>query len=500
MNKNILITALVTLGIGLTAGYLLAPTEKAVVDHQAQEAEAAKPVFYRNPMNPNITSPVPAEDEMGMKYIPVYADGKGGNDASAGTVSIDAVTTQNIGVRTAIAERTTMAREVRSIGRITFDEQRVARFHSKIDGWIEQLFIEKTGDRVKKDTMLLSIYSPQLVASEEEYILALNNADTLRASPFEDIRKGAESLVRSSRERLELFDVPEHQLRDIESKRKVIKRLHIHSPFDGTVMAIGAREGQRITPETELYMIADLSKLWVIVDLYEDDIPWVKAGDMAEMRVSGIPGETFHGKVAYIYPYLEATTRTVKVRLEVDNSDLKLKPEMFANVTLMSNRQVDAITVPSEAIVRTGVSEQIFVMLDDGRFEPRMVTVGLSAESMTQIIKGIEPGEKVVTSSQFLIDSESKLQEATAKMLDADKPQEPKPMPAAHSHEGMDMGNMEMGTPPAEMQSEKTEAPMQMDHSNMDHHSAGEPKVEGQEAPNHMNMEQMHQEHMGDQQ
>ncbi len=464
MNKNILITVLAALSIGLAAGYLLAPKENGVVENRSKETESAKPLFYRNPMNPNITSPVPAEDEMGMKYIPVYADGKSPASTPVGTVSIDAVTTQNIGVRTAIAERTTLAREVRSVGRITFDEQRVARFHSKIDGWIEQLFIEKTGDRVKKDTMLLSIYSPQLVASEEEYILALNNADSLRASPFEDIRKGAESLVRSSRERLELFDVPEHQLREIESKRKVIKRLHIHSPFDGTVMAIGAREGQRITPETELYMIADLSRLWVIVDLYEDDIPWVKAGDMAEMRVSGIPGETFHGKVAYIYPYLEATTRTVKVRLEVDNSDLKLKPEMFANVTLMSNRQIDAITVPSEAIIRTGVSEQVFVMQGDGRFEPRMVTVGLSAEGMTQIIKGIEPGEKVVTSSQFLIDSESKLQEATAKMLDADKPQEPEPMPAVHNHEGMDMGNMEMGTPPAEMKSEKKQAPMHMNH------------------------------------
>lgn len=217
-----------------------------------------------------------------MKYIPVYADDQNDDqNMVAGTVSIDPVTTQNIGVRTAIAKRTTLSRQVRSIGRITFDEQRVARFHSKIDGWIEELFIEKTGDRVKKDTMLLSIYSPQLVASEEEYILALTNADTLKESPFKDIRNSAESLVRSSRERLELLDVPAHQLREIERTRKVIKRLHIHSPFDGTVMKIGAREGQRVTPETELYMIADLSRLWVIVDLYEDDMPWVKEGDMA---------------------------------------------------------------------------------------------------------------------------------------------------------------------------------------------------------------------------
>ena len=476
MNKNILFTALVTLTIGLAAGYLLAPTEKPIIENQAKEAETPKPIFYRNPMNPNITSPVPAEDEMGMKYIPVYADGKSATDTSPGTVSIDAVTTQNIGVRTAVAKRKTLAREVRSIGRITFDEQRVARFHSKIDGWIEQLFIEKTGDRVKKDTMLLSIYSPQLVASEEEYILALNNADTLRASPFEDIRNSADSLVRSSRERLELLDVPEHQLRDIESKRKVIKRLHIHSPFDGTVMAIGAREGQRITPETELYMIADLSRLWVIVDLYEDDLPWVRVGDMAEMRVSGIPGETFHGKVAYIYPYLEATTRTVKVRLEVDNSDLKLKPEMFANVTLMSNRQIDAITVPSEAIIRTGANEQIFIEREPGKFEPRKIRIGVTAEGETQIVEGVEEGEVVVTSSQFLIDSESKLQEATSKMLQGGQ----QPMPK--------MQHNEMNPEPMKMEPMDHDG---MDHGTMHHHDMEMPQSEashdgGQPAPSHM--------------
>jgi len=485
MNKNIIITAIATLTIGVTAGYLLAPAEKSGSKTIASKSasEEHKPLFYRNPMNPAITSPVPAKDEMGMKYIPVYADDENAQGMAAGTVSIDPVTTQNIGVRTAIAKRSTLSREVRSVGRVTFDEQRVARFHSKIDGWIEQLFIEKTGDRVKKDTMLLSIYSPQLVASEEEYILALTNADTLKKSPFEDIRNSAESLVRSSRERLELLDVPAHQLRDIERTRKVIKRLHIHSPFDGTVMKIGAREGQRVTPETELYMIADLSRLWVIVDLYEDDMPWVKQGDMAEMRVSGIPGETFKGKVAYIYPYLEAKTRTVKVRLEVDNSDLKLKPEMFANVTLMSNRQLNAITVPSEAIIRTGAREQLFIERAPGKFEPREVKVGVSANGETQILEGIREGEKVVTSSQFLIDSESKLKEATSKMLETLQP-EVDTKPSQMKHDGMGHEGMKM------------------DHGD---HSTGEPnrmgadhpKGKGQDAPNHMPMDHGSMSHEG---
>jgi len=465
MNKNLVMTAIATLIIGVAAGYLLAPADKRVVETSAKKSasEAHKPLFYRNPMNPAITSPVPAKDEMGMKYIPVYADDQSGHNMTAGTVSIDPVTTQNIGVRTVMAKRTTLSREVRSVGRVTFDEQRVARFHSKIDGWIEELFIEKTGDRVKKDTMLLSIYSPQLVASEEEYILALNNADILKESPFPDIRNSAASLARSSLERLELLDVPTHQLREIERTRKVIKRLHIHSPFDGTVMKIGAREGQRVTPETELYMIADLSKLWVIVDLYEDDMPWVKEGDMARMRVSGIPGETFEGKVAYIYPYLEAKTRTVKVRLEVDNSDLRLKPEMFANVTLMSNRQLNAITVPSEAIVRTGAREQLFIERAPGKFEPREIIIGVSTGGETQILEGVREGEKVVISSQFLIDSESKLKEATSKMLETLQP-ETETKPSQMKHDGMKMDHSTDA-----LKGEEQDTPNQMDHNMMNH-------------------------------
>ena len=421
MNKNIIFTAIITLVIGVAAGYLLAPTGEMQEHERAGQAAAKKPRFYRHPMNPEITSPAQAKDNMNIDYIPVYADGASEPDMPAGTVTIDPVIEQNIGVRTAIAERKTLSRTIRSLGRIAFNEERVTRLHPKVDGWVEKLFIDKTGERVKKDTMLLSIYSPQLMATEEEYLLALNNVETLKESPFRDIREGAVSLKRSARERLELFDVPAHQIAELERTRKVMKNLHIHSPFDGIVMKIGAREGQRITPQTELYMIADLSKVWAIVDLYEDDMPWVREGDMADMQVAGIPGRTFSGKVTYIYPYLEAKTRTVKIRLEFDNPDFELKPEMFANVTVKASRQVDAVVVPSESIVRTGAREQVFIKHGSGKFQPRTVTVGISADGETQIIKGVKAGEEVVTSSQFLIDSESKLREATAKMLERSK-------------------------------------------------------------------------------
>ena len=388
----------------------------------ADDARPAKtekrPLFYRNPMNPEITSPVPAKDEMGMDYIPVYADKAANTNEAAGTVRIDPVTEQNIGVRTTTAKVQTLSREIRTVGRVDYNEERITRLHPKTEGWIEKLFIDKTGEQVRKDTILLSIYSPQLVSSQQEYLLALNNLKVFKDSPYEDIRRGAEEMVQTSRERLELLDVPEHQIRELEKSRKLMKDLHIHSPFAGIVLNIGAREGQYVTPQTELFMLADLSKVWVLADIYEDEIPWVHVGDEVEIQLTGIPGRTFTGKLTYIYPYAEARTRTVKVRLEFDNKELLLKPEMYANVMIQAQSQVDAVVIPSEAVVRSGMRDQVFVVRGQGTFEPREVKLGVSSEGMVQVLDGVSAGEEVVTSSQFLIDSESKLREATAKMLE----------------------------------------------------------------------------------
>jgi len=376
-------------------------------------------LFYRNPMNPAITSPVPAQDEMGMDYIPVYAeDGQAGNGEPAGTVRIDPVTVQNIGVRTAVAERQTLSRDIRSVGRVDFDEERLSRLHPKTEGWIEELYIDKTGEQIGKDAILLNIYSPQLVTSQQEYLLALNSVDALRESSYEEIRQGAKDLVSSARERLELLDVPEHQIRELEQSRKIKKYLHIHSPFDGVIIHIGAREGQYVTPTTELYKIADLSKVWVFADVYENEVSWIQAGDPVDMKLAAMPGKVFTGRVGYIYPYAEEKTRTIKVRLEFDNPDMLLKPDMFADVTIHAQRMVDATVIPAEAVVRSGEREQVFVVRGPGKFEPRTVKLGVSSKGMVQVLEGVTAGETVVTSSQFLIDSESKLREATAKMLE----------------------------------------------------------------------------------
>ncbi|HIP07121.1 MAG TPA: efflux RND transporter periplasmic adaptor subunit [Mariprofundaceae bacterium] len=487
MNKQTITVAGLMLLLGLGAGYVFAPSAPSSSDMQvnsgkkqvlfyrnpmnpaitspapAQDemgmdyipvyADEGKPaekkvLFYRNPMNPAITSPAPAQDEMGMDYIPVYADGGSSSGSPVGTVTIDGTVVQNMAVRTTIAKQQNLSRDIRTIGRVTYDEERVALLHPKYEGWVEQMFVDKTGEYVSKDTMLMSIYSPQLVATQEEYLLALNNAESLQDSPFKDVRDGAASLLYSARERLELLDVPTHQIKQLNETRKVMKGLHIHSPFAGIVMKIGARDGQRITPNTELYKIADLSRVWVTVDLYEDDMPWVQEGDKAEMQVAGIPGRIFKGKVTFIYPYLEAKTRTLKVRLEFDNPELALKPEMFANVVVNASKQFNAVVVPLEAIIRTGEQEQVFVQRGIGKFEPRTVTLGVEAEGLVQIISGLNAGEQVVTSGQFLIDSESKLQEATAKMMES--------LNAPRGSDAVDMQGMDMSED------------IQMDDMNMD--------------------------------
>ena len=456
MNSKFTLVFLVAAGAlitGLAGGYWYATTEPDDANLTSAESER-QPLFYRNPMNPEVTSPIPAKDQMGMDYIPVYADeekpkeilfyrnpmnpkstspgpakDQRGMDyvpvyadadtgGPAGTVSIDPVTVQNIGVRTAVAQVRTIAREINTLGRVDYDEQRITRLHPKTQGWVEALRIGTTGEAIKDDEILLSIYSPQLVSSQQEYLLALNSFETLSDSPFEDVRRGAADLVDTSLERLRLLDVPEHQIAALKESGEVSRVLHIHSPAEGIIVNVGVRDGQFVTPQSELYMIADLSAVWVFVDIFEEELPWVSVGDEAEMRVTAVPGTTLRGKLTYIYPYAESKTRTIKARLEFDNSAFLLKPDMFADVTIYASPREAVVVVPSEAIVRSGLQEQVFVVREPGKFEPRKVEIGLSGEGFTEIRSGVSSGEKVVVSAQFLIDSESKLRESAAKMME----------------------------------------------------------------------------------
>lgn len=502
MNKTTILIAIITLAIGLGLGYVIFDTPREDVsvssagdreplfyrnpmdptvtsptpakdsmgmDYIPVYADDEEPaereiLYYRNPMNPAVTSPVPAKDNMGMDYVPVYADGNSQGEV-AGTVEIDPVVVQNIGVRTARAERRPLSRTIKTVGRVDFNEEHMARLHPKVDGWIEEIRIDKTGQNVEPDDILLSFYSPKLVSAQQEYLLALDNEAALKQSPFEQIREGASGLTESARERLELLDVPEHQIHELEESREIKKYIHIHAPWAGTVLRIGARAGQFVTPTTELYMMVDLGQVWVYADVYEYELPWVKEGDEVAMTLASVPGKTFRGTLDYIYPYAEAKTRTTKVRMVFDNSDQLLRPDMFADVTIFSDRQEDAIVIPSEAVVRSGNRKQAFVVRAPGKFEPRDIQTGIESRGFVTVLEGVSEGEEVVTSAQFLVDSESKLREATAKMMEALGNAEA-PSPSSEMiHEGHSMEDMQGEHSMEDMQGEHSMEDMQEEHS-----------------------------------
>jgi membrane fusion protein, copper/silver efflux system len=418
MNNRTIIIVIIAAVLSAFLGYQIGQSNNSNdatgIPAPAVEADQ-QPLFYRNPMNPEVTSPVPAKDHMGMDYIPVYADASAGN-SPPGTVLIDPVTVQSIGVRTTTATHRSITRDIHTVGRIAYDETRIVRLHPKTEGWIEELRVQTTGETIASDDILLSLYSPQLVATQQEYLLALANLEKLPANASDQVRASNENLAHTALERLELLDVPAHQLVEIKASRSVKKHLHIHSPSPGTIINVGVRRGQFVTPRTELYFIADLSRVWVYVDIFDDELPWVTTGDSAVMSVNGRSGETLTGNLTHINPYAERDSRSVKARLEFDNALGLLKPDMFVDITIKAQPARHVLAVPSEAILRSGLQDRVFVVSAPGKFEPREVVTGVSGEGWTRINQGVRLGEQVVVSAQFLIDSESKLREAAAKM------------------------------------------------------------------------------------
>ncbi len=450
----VLLLAGISVGAGMAflfAGYTGLFKEKEVRVDRGAEKEGRRILYWRAPMDPTYISDKPGKSPMGMDLIPVY---EGEEDlVEPGTVKIDPVTVQNIGVRTYEIKKVPLVKTVRTIGRIDYDEKRVYHVHTKIEGWVEKLYVDFTGQKVDKGDILLEIYSPELVSTQEEYILAYRYRDTLEA----DI-SGGESILELSRRRLELWDVPEHQIRELERTGRIMKTLHIHSPIKGIVIKKSVVEGMFVKPGMNLYTIADLSKVWVYADIYEYEMPWIKVGQEAEMTLASYPGRVFKGRVSFIYPFMEAKTRTNKVRLEFDNPNLELKPDMYANVVLKSEISRQAIAVPKEAVLLSGDRSIVILSRGEGKFKPVEVTLGVETDEYYQVLDGLEEGDVVVTSAHFLIDSESRLKEAITKMLEAKK--------GTMDHEGMNHEGMDHEG----MDHEGMDHDMDMmDHDMMDH-------------------------------
>lgn len=322
---------------------------------------------------------------------------------------------QLIGVQYGTVENQSLSKSLRAVGRAAFDETKIVRINPKIEGWIEDVFVDFTGKLVKKGQPLLTIYSPDLVQTQEEYLLALKSRKQLSESPFGEAVNFSESLVQSARRRLELWDVTEAQIKELETRGAPSRTMTLYAPESGFVMTRNAFPKQRVMPETELYQLADLSNIWIVADIYEFEAADIKLGQPATVTLSSYPGRNFSGKITYIYPQVDNTTRTLKVRIELANKDFLLKPDMYADVTLYigyGNRLV----VPQEAVMDSGSEQLVYVSLGDGYFEPRKVQLGAKVDNKYVVIAGLKAGERVVTSGNFLVDSESKLQSAAGGM------------------------------------------------------------------------------------
>jgi len=377
-------------------------------------------LYWRAPMDPNYISDKPGKSPMGMDLVPVYGDEEA--PASAQVIRIDPVTTQNMGIRTTTVKRGPLIKTIRTIGSVDYDEQLVTFVDTKFSGWIEKLDVDETGQHVEKGQRLFSVYSPELYAAQQEYLSAVESLPRLEASTFAPAREEAAKLVEAAATKLKYFDVSDKQVESLRASEKVEKSLAIHSPATGIVTEKMALEGMYVKPGMRLYTIADLSRVWVYVDVYEYQLPWIRVGQRAVMTLPYIPGGRFEGQVVYIYPYLEKRTRVIKVRMEFENPALALKPGMYANVRLQSELQQDALLVPRESYIDSGTRKVAFVDLGNGHFEPRDILTGVEAENgMVEVLDGLDEGEVIVTSGQFLLDAESKLKEAVAKMMEAER-------------------------------------------------------------------------------
>jgi len=380
-------------------------------------AGGAEPLYWKAPMDPTYVREAPGKSPMGMDLVPVCADEAGA--AAGGGIRIASGLIQSMGVRTARVERRDLARTIRAVGRVDYDERRVAHVHTKIQGWIEQLSVDYEGQMVERGEPLLEIYSPELVATQEELLVAARYRDETAKSPFEDVRESGVHLFEATRRRLELWDIAERDIDRLLESGVIRKNLTLYSPARGVVTHLRVREGMEVGPNQNLYTIADLSHVWVYADVYEYELPWVAVGQKGVVELSYLPGTEFEGVVSFVYPFLDPKTRTARVRIEIDNPEHVLKPDMFANVRIETETRKDVLVVPDEAVLRSGRRSLVMVALGDGRFAPREVTLGLeSGDGSLEVRTGLRESEEIVTSGQFLIDSESRLREAVQKMLE----------------------------------------------------------------------------------
>ncbi len=355
------------------------------------------------------------EEMKGLTMESIQKEGKM-QEVTPGTVQITPERQQLIGVKVGPVEMRPLEKVIRTVGRIDFDERKVVTISPKIGGWIEDLYVDFTGRYVRQGEPLLTIYSPELVSTQEEYLIALQAKKDLMKSPFSEVVASGNSLAESAKRRLKLWDINDDQIKALEETGQAKKTLTLYSPFSGFVLEKMAYKGMNVMPGMALFKLADLSVVWLYADIYEYELPLIHLGQVASVQLSYLPGQTFTGKVIYIYPSLNPETRTAKVRFEFPNPHGRLKPEMYANVEIKVSLG-RKLVVPDGAIIDTGLRQMAIVDKGNGYFEPREVKVGAKVDNYYEVISGLKSDERVVTSANFLIDSESKLKEAMGSMV-----------------------------------------------------------------------------------
>jgi Cu(I)/Ag(I) efflux system membrane fusion protein len=359
---------------------------------------------------------VPGKQDMqgmeGMKGMPgMEAKAPGSVPAPSGAVAIPAVTRQLIGVRSAPAAFADLEQEIRTVGTVDYDERGLTQVNLKISGWVKEVFVNSIGRPVRKGEPLFTLYSPDLLATQDEYLVAVKAKAQLAASPLADAKDGAAALVASARERLRLWDLTDEQIGALERRGKAEPVLTIYAPANGIVLKREALPGKYVEPGTTLYEVADLSTVWVHADIYESEIAMVKLNQPATVTIEAYPGETFRAQVSYIYPSLNEVARTVRVRLELPNPALKLKPGMYGTVTLRTDA-ARRLVVPKEAVLDTGLRQLVYLDRGQGVYEPTPVKLGRKSQDRVEVLEGIKEGDRVVTSANFLLDADSKLASA----------------------------------------------------------------------------------------
>jgi Cu(I)/Ag(I) efflux system membrane fusion protein len=389
--------------IGQRSGEPAAPTAREVVTKPAAPEAERKVLYWYDPMRPEVKFDKPGKSPfMDMQLMPKYAD-----EAPGAGVSIDPRMAQNLGVRTAAAEAGTFWRRVDTAGSVQADERRIVSVQSRVSGWIERLHVRAVNDPVARGQALAEIYAPDLLAAQEEYLLLVTQQDASEQD---------RQLAQAARQRLSLLGLSETQIERIRASGKAQRSLDVYAPIGGIVQELGVREGAQVNPGMSMFTLVDLSSVWVIAEVPEDQLAWIGTGRSAKVRIGAYPGEEFDGRVDFIYPGVNPETRTVRARLSVSNAALKLKPAMLAEVTIFGGPKRQVLLVPTEAVIRTGTRSLVIVSDGPGKFRAVPVKLGMEGSGKTEVVSGLEAGEQVVVSGQFLLDSEANLRAGLSRL------------------------------------------------------------------------------------